>query len=71
MCTVHITDFENATCICVAIIAPEENPLTPMVDELITRLSRTPLGPPPPPKIISSNDVYKVSFLMICNKGFC
>ena len=75
MCTVavHITDFENATCICVAIIAPEENPLTPMVDELITRLSRTPLGPPPPPKRISSNsnDVYKVSFFKICNKGFC
>ena len=45
----HATDLENATWICVAIMAPEENPLTAMVEELITRLLRTASGPPAPP----------------------
>ena len=45
----HATDLENATWICVAIMAPEENPLTAMVEELITRLLRTAFGPPAPP----------------------
>jgi len=35
-------------------MAPEENPLTPIVEELMMRLSRMALRPPPPVVVVGS-----------------